>query len=87
MTVLSTNKKLCKQLVMPALASYHQQQATTHKFEFEGQKLTPKELIEKVKNGHWKYLDSGRLYQRLLVHHHNYGDVVFCGKKKNPKKW
>jgi IS4 transposase len=44
--------------------------------EFEGQQLTPSELIEKVKDGHWKYLGPERLYQRLSVTHHCYGEVI-----------
>jgi len=55
------------------------------KFEFEGQKLTPAELIEKVKNGHWKPLNSNRFSQRLRVHHHNYGEVVLIIRKKTLK--
>jgi len=47
-----------------------------HKFDFEDQNFTPQQLIEKVKNDHWKYLGPNRSYQRLIVNHHNYGEVV-----------
>jgi hypothetical protein len=88
---ISFDSAFCVQKVIQAvddacICESSPKQVTTHKFEFEGQKLTPKELIEKVKNGHWKYLAPGRLYQRLFVHHHNYGDVVLIGKKENPCK-
>lgn len=53
-----------------------------HKFEFEDQELTPAQLIEKVKNGHWKYLGPDRFYQRLSVYHPNYGDVVLIIRAK-----
>jgi hypothetical protein len=56
-----------------------------HKFDLEGQKLTPAELIEKVKEDHWKYLGSYRLYQRLLVTHHGYGEVVLLIRRKQLK--
>jgi hypothetical protein len=59
--------------------------SNNQKFEFEGQKLTPAELIEKVKNGHWKPLNSNRFSQRLRVHHHNYGEVVLIIRKKTLK--
>lgn len=48
----------------------------TQKFEFEGQSVTPKQLIEKVKNGHWKYLAPDRFYQRYRFNHSSYGEVV-----------
>lgn len=41
-------------------------QDNNHKFEFENQRLTPNELIEKVKYGHWKPLGPSRLYQRFI---------------------
>lgn len=56
-----------------------------HKFEFEGQKLTPAELTSKIKNGHWKYLGPDRLYQRLSVTHHCYGEVVLLVRRKKLK--
>ncbi len=56
-----------------------------HKFEFEGQSMTPAEIIEKVTNGHWKPLGSNRFYQRLCVNHHNYGVCVLIVRKKTLK--
>jgi len=56
-----------------------------HKFDFENQNFTPQQLIEKVKNGHWKYLGPNRSYQRLIVNHHNYGEVVLIVRKKRLK--
>lgn len=56
-----------------------------HKFEFENQELTPAQLIDSVKNGHWKYLSTDRFYQRLSVKHHNYGEVVLIVRKKRLK--
>jgi len=42
-------------------------------------------LIEKVKNGHWKHLAPGRLYQRLTVTHHCYAKVVLLVRRKKLK--
>lgn len=38
--------------------------------------MTQAELIEKVKDGHWKFLEKDKFYQRLTVYHHRYGEVV-----------
>lgn len=56
-----------------------------HQFEFEGEKLTPTELIEKIKEGPWKYLAPNRFYQRLTVTHHCYGEVVLLIRMKKLK--
>ena len=60
----------------------------THKFEFEEEKLTPKEIIDKVKKRHWNYLEGNTCYHRVAAHHHKYGDVVLvvrCRQLKNQK--
>jgi IS4 transposase len=57
-----------------------------HKFQFENQQLTQAELIEKVKNGPWKFLGPNRLYQRLSVVHHCYAEVVLLVRRKKLKK-
>ena len=79
----------CVQKVMKAVEQAEFRCVTkpdnNHKFEFEGQKLTPNELIELVKNGHWKYLAKGQLYQRLSVTHHRYGKVVLLIRRKKLK--
>ena len=48
----------------------------THKFEFEGELLTPGEIAEKIKNLQWKYLEPGQSYQRITARHHTYGTVI-----------
>lgn len=77
---ISFDSAYCVQKVMQAVCDADLRVITkpnnNHKFEFEGQELTPAELIEKVKEGHWKFLDKDRFYQRLTVYHHRYGDVV-----------
>lgn len=57
----------------------------THKFEFEGECLTPKEIIEKVKKGQWKYLEANIWYQRVSVKHHVYGDIVLIVRSRQLK--
>lgn len=86
---ISFDSAYCVQKVMQALSKAQLRVVTKptnkHKFEFEGQKLTPSELIEIVQNGHWKFLDKDRFYQRLVVNHHNYGEVVLIVRKKKLK--
>ncbi len=86
---LSFDSAYCVQKVMQAVSNAQLRVITkpnnNHQFEFEGQKLTPAELIEKVKKGHWKSLDSKRLYQRLCVYHHSYGEVVLIVRMKTLK--
>ncbi|MDM8538810.1 transposase [Desulfobacterales bacterium HSG17] len=57
----------------------------THKFEFEGEQLTPSEIIEKVKDRQWKYLEAAHCYQRLSVQHHVYGQVVLTVRRRELK--
>ena len=56
-----------------------------HKFEFEGESLTPKEIIEKVKKRQWKYLEANTWYQRVSAKHHVYGDVVLVVRSRQLK--
>ncbi|MCP4650326.1 MAG: transposase, partial [PVC group bacterium] len=56
--------------------------SNTHKFDVDGEKLTPKELIEKVKNLKWKCLGGGEYYQRITARHHVYGEVVLVVRKR-----
>jgi hypothetical protein len=56
-----------------------------HKFEFEGESLTPKEIIEKIKNRQWKYLEANTWYQRVSAKHHIYGDVVLVVRSRELK--
>lgn len=56
--------------------------SNNHKFEFENDELTPKQILEKVKANRWKLLDKERFYQRLVVKHHLYGEVVLIFRKK-----
>ncbi|MCP4347574.1 MAG: transposase [Desulfobacterales bacterium] len=57
----------------------------THKFEFEGELLTPNEIIEKVKDREWKYLEAGHFYQRLSAQHHVYGKLVLAVRSRRLK--
>jgi len=83
---LSFDSAFCVQKVIQAVSDAELRLITkpnnNHKFEFEGEVLTPAELIEKVKNGHWKVLAPNQLYQRLIVNHHNYGEVVLIIRSK-----
>ncbi len=53
-----------------------------HKFEFEGESLRPREIIEKVKKRLWEKIDKNRFYQRFKVDHHLYGTVVLVVRKR-----
>lgn len=56
-----------------------------HKFEFEGELLTPPEIIEKVAERQWKYLEKNHNYQRLRAHHHVYGEVLLVVRRRRLK--
>lgn len=56
--------------------------SNNHKFEFNGDELTPKQIIKIVETSSWKHLDKERFYQRLVVKHHLYGEVVLIVRKK-----
>jgi len=57
----------------------------THKFEYEGEQLSPKEIIDRVKSGKWNYLDYDTSYQRLIVKHHTYGEVLLILRMRKLK--
>jgi hypothetical protein len=54
----------------------------THKFEFEGKTLTPKEIIEQVKRRQWRSLEATTVYQRIVTRHHTYGEVVLVIRRR-----
>ncbi len=54
----------------------------THTFEFEGERLTPKEIAEKVTRRKWKPRDADTWYHRVLAQHHRYGDVVLIVRRR-----
>ncbi len=54
----------------------------THKFEFEGERLTPHEISEKVKKRKWKSLDATTDYHRVSAWHHRYGSVVLIVRRR-----
>ncbi len=56
--------------------------SNNHKFEWEGALLTPKELIEKVKEGAWKFLGKDNDYQRVVATHSVYGSVVLIVRRR-----
>lgn len=53
-----------------------------HKFEWEGEWLSPKELIEKVKEQSWKYLSKNNDHQRVVTTHPVYGSVVLIVRRR-----
>ncbi len=57
----------------------------TTKYEFEGEYLKPREIIEKVKERWWKRYPKGRYYQRLLVNHSAYGQVLLVVRRRRLK--
>lgn len=56
-----------------------------HKFEFEGERLTPKEILAKVAKRQWHALAPGTWYQRVTVQHHAYGDLVLILRQRHTK--
>ncbi len=56
-----------------------------YKFEFEGELLKPSEVIEKVALRQWKYLEKNHYYQRVIAHHHVYGEVVLVVRRRRLK--
>ncbi len=56
--------------------------SNNHKFEWEGEWFTPKELIEKVKEGSWKYLGKDNDHQRIVARHPVYGSVVLIVRRR-----
>jgi len=56
-----------------------------YKFEFEGELLTPSEIIEKVAERQWKYLEKKHDYQRIRAHHHVYGEVLLVVRRRQLK--
>ena len=68
-----------------ALLTFVTKPSNNHKFEFEGELLTPKEVIEKVKDRSWKSFDNDNHYQRLIATHQTYGQVVLVVRRKKLK--
>jgi hypothetical protein len=56
-----------------------------HKFEYDGELLKPREIIERVATGHWNYLEANTWYQRVSAQHHVYGDVVLVVRRRQLK--
>ena len=56
--------------------------SNNHKFEWGGELLSPKELIEKVKERGWKFLGKDNDYQRVVARHPVYGSVVLIVRRR-----
>jgi hypothetical protein len=84
---LTFDSAFCVQKVMQKVTEVQLRIVTkaNNNHKFEGQSMTPSEIIEKVKNGHWKPLGLNRFYQRFCVNHHNYGEVVLIVRNKTLK--
>lgn len=54
----------------------------THKSEFDGEFLTPRQISEKTVNYQWKYLEPRHSYQRITAHHHTYGTVILTVRRR-----
>lgn len=58
----------------------------THKFEFDGELLSPAEIIAKMKErDEWKHLEPGHDYQRVPARHHVYGEVVLVVRRRRQR--
>ena len=91
-TEITFDSAFCRQKVLKAAEAAGlrivSKPSNTHKFEFEGELLTPNEIIAKVKDRGWKRLEAGHWYQRMSARHHVYGSVVLvirCRELKNGK--
>ncbi len=54
----------------------------THKFQVGDEHLTPRQIIEKVKNMQWKYPEPGHCCQRVSAFHHTYGKVTLTVRSR-----
>lgn len=57
----------------------------THKSEFGNELLTPREIIEKVKNLQWKYPEPRHSFHRINSRHHTYGTVILTVRRRELK--
>jgi hypothetical protein len=56
--------------------------SNNHKFEWEGEWFTPKELIEQVKERCWKFLEKNHDHQRVMATHPIYGSVILIIRRR-----
>jgi len=56
--------------------------SNNHTFEFESERLSPKEIIEKVKDRAWKCYGKNNDYQRFELTHPVYGQVVLIVRRR-----
>ena len=54
----------------------------THKFQVGDEHLTPRQIIEKVKNMQWKHPEPCHCCQRVSAFHHNYGTVILTVRSR-----
>lgn len=55
-------------------------------YSFDGQSMRTKEIIETVKERQWNSFQPGNDYQRYLVNHSHYGDLVLVIRRRLKKK-
>lgn len=76
----------CKQKVIRAAQNagltFVSKPNNNHTFEFEGVRLSPKEIIEKVKDRAWKCYGKNHDYQRFELTHPVYGQVVLIVRRR-----
>jgi hypothetical protein len=76
----------CKQKVIKAAKqaglTVVSKPGNTYKFEFEGQRLSPKQIIEKVKCRTWNWYRKDDDYQRHIVTHPSYGKMVLIVRRR-----
>lgn len=76
----------CKQKVVSqaqqAGLSVISKPSNNHKFEWEGEWFTPKELIEQVKERCWTFLEKNHDHQRVVATHPIYGSVVLIIRRR-----
>ena len=51
----------------------------------KGRNSRPKKIIERVKGRQWQVLEAATVYQRVVVSHHTYGEVVLIVRRRRLK--
>lgn len=57
-----------------------------HRFEFGGELLTPLEIMEKVAEHPWNYLEKAHDYKRIRAFHRTYGEVILIIRQRRLSK-
>jgi hypothetical protein len=56
-----------------------------YKFVFGEETLTPSEIMERIAERQWEYLEKDHLFQRIRAYHHVYGEVILIVRRRRLK--